>query len=406
MFYMKNVANRVSFQKPDNYDPAFWELARRYFTHPDISRLVKAPCGNIAGYCGGPSADPSKWDLNNGGPISTDFVGASWEYPTANYSRRDQINQEHKLYTQGFLWFMSTDPSLPASIRNQFSVWGYCKDEFVESGNFPTQLYVRAARRLVGDQVFTQNTPDERRNWGNLSIGCGSYNFDSHTAERIACPNNTACGAGPRAVSGAFAWNEGDVETAPGIYDIPLFVMLPKASEVSNLLVVGAPSATHIGMSTLRMEPQFMIIGQAAGVVAALASASGSVHTIDTTQLHARLLKGDQLMGAACQPTPPPPPPPPAPPVAVSEAGSPDCNGLFRFNPSEHRDPGVPFYTKDSGHQLYRLDGIWRIAHGSDPLKLYYTSNSSASPQSLPPTHGWVVARDGVAPPPHVGSQP
>ena len=87
---------------------------------------------------------------------------------------------------------------------------------------------------------------------------CGSYNFDSHTAERFACPNASACGAGPVGAgqphpSLAFAWNEGDVQTAPGIYDIPLWVLLPKRTEATNLLVVASPSASHIGMSTLRM---------------------------------------------------------------------------------------------------------------------------------------------------------
>lgn len=139
-----------------------------------------------------------------------------------------------------------------------------------------------------------------QRDWGNLSIGCGSYNFDSHSAERFACPDVSHCGAGPRAPAGAFAWNEGDVETGPGIYDIPLWVLLPKISEATNLLVVASPSASHIGMSTLRMEPQFMIMGQSAGVVAALAlksefdSSDGNVHTVDPDEMHARLLKGDQ----------------------------------------------------------------------------------------------------------------
>ena len=86
-------------------------------------------------------------------------------------------------------------------------------------------------------QIFTQNVPETRRDWGNLSIGCGSYNFDSHTAERFACPNASLCGAGPKMATGAFAWNEGDVETGPGVYDIPVWVLLPKRSEASNLMV-------------------------------------------------------------------------------------------------------------------------------------------------------------------------
>ena len=88
------------------------------------------------------------------------------------------------------------------------------------------------------------------------------------------CRNETACLLGTRApdnATGAFALNEGDVEINPGLYQIPYEVLLPSEREADNLLVVGTPSATHVGLSTLRMEPQFMILGHAAGVVAALA---------------------------------------------------------------------------------------------------------------------------------------
>lgn len=403
--------NQVAFSEPQGYDPEHWELARRYFTHPAIAPKVKAPCGNTAGYCGGPSANPDKWDLNNGGPISTDFVGGSWEYPEANYSRREAIREVHKFYTESFLWFMSTDPALGSSIRDDFRGWGLCADEFQDSGHFPTQLYVRAARRLVGDRVFSQNTPSLNRSWGNLSIGCGSYNFDSHTAERIACPNSSTCGAGPQGGDQAsFAWNEGDVETAPGDYDIPLWVLLPKRTQASNLLVVAAPSATHIGMSTLRMEPQFMIMGQGAGVVAALAvqeaaastpAAPASVHDVDTRALHQRLLDGGQLMNEACQgPRPPPAPPVPhVPSVRVVGAGTAGVDGVYVFDPSQHRDAGTGFYVNAaSQRQLYRLRGVWRLAHDTDPLHLYYVTGN-VSWALLPPSTGW-RAQDGTVPAP------
>ena len=192
--------------------------------------------------------------------------------------------------------------------------WGLCADEFHASGHWPPALYVRSARRLVGDRVFTQNTPAAQRaqgSIGELSIGVGCYNFDSHNAERWACANVSACeGAGPVGVAPetAYIWNEGDVETAPGMYQIPLWVILPSTNATQaaaaghrvprNLLVIAAPSATHIGMSTLRMEPVFMIIGHSAGVVAALASVSPAhdVHAINATALHAALLADGQIL--------------------------------------------------------------------------------------------------------------
>ena len=120
---------------------------------------------------------------------------------------------------------------------------GLCRDEFEDNNlapNFPPGLYVRAARRLVGGRVFSQNTPSEQRAAGgisrtNESIGVGGYNFDSHNARRLACKSIDECYGGvnasnhPRGLAPgeAYAWNEGDIETNPGLYEIPYWVMYP-----------------------------------------------------------------------------------------------------------------------------------------------------------------------------------
>jgi hypothetical protein len=424
-----DAANKIPFSKPVGYDPHYWELARRYFTIPEISRCVRAPSGNVAGcqrnengewyqpegddageqYSAG-LRDHRGADLNNGGPISTDFVGGSWRYPEANYSEREKIVEAHKLYTQSFLWFMSTDPALNISIRRNFQKFGLCADEFNETHNWPPDLYVRAARRMVGRQVFTQNTPRLNRSWGNESIGCGSYNFDSHTAERIACPNASTCGLGPAGIDPTvgYAWMEGDVETGPGVYDIPMYVLLPKRGEATNMLVVATPSASHIGMSTLRMEPQFMIMGQSAGVIAALALQTvllqgEAIHDVDRVVLHQRLLDTKQLMNEDCKvPSPAPPPAPHAARYIVSGAGTASCNGVYMFDPTNHRDRGTAFYSKSSGgHQIYRSGGVWRIAHGLKvPNFLWYTSSVTGG--ISPPSNGWEVAGKGMTPTPTV----
>jgi len=207
------------------------------------------------------------------------------------------------------------------------------------------------------------------------------------------------------------------VETGPGVYDIPLWVLLPKRAQASNLLVVAAPSASHIGMSTLRMEPQFMIMGQGCGVLAALAVEEAArtgkpadVHNTNTDNLHQRLLAGRQLMNEACQgprpsPSPPSPPAPHSPSIVVTGAGASECNGIYRFDPSQHRDPGTGMYVKDdSGHAIYRLQGVWRVAHDVDPLHLFYvTGNLSQSASAFPPAGGW-RAEDGAAPVPKLAN--
>ena len=151
--------------------------------------------------------------------------------------------------------------------------------------------------------VFTQNTPAEQAATGGLSpdqapVGLGSYNFDSHTAQRVACSATTCPNSKPPPGTKAeamWAWNEGDVEIPPAPYQIPLGIMLPRAAEARNLIVAGCVSASHVGLSTLRMEPQLMLMGAAAGELAALASwAQGDVHAVDVSMLQARLERAGQ----------------------------------------------------------------------------------------------------------------
>jgi hypothetical protein len=86
----------------------------------------------------------------------------------------------------------------------------------------------------------------------------GSYNSDSHNIQRIAMPDGTVM-------------NEGDVQVPVQPYEIPYRAITPRREDTTNLLVPVCLSATHTAYSSVRMEPQYMIIGQAAGIAAALA---------------------------------------------------------------------------------------------------------------------------------------
>ena len=325
----QNTSNKAAFPRPANYKTSDWELVRRAYGSKGGRHGV--PSCNNAPVPGG------KTDMNNCGDVSSDLIGGSWDYPEANYSMRRQIWAQHRDYVQGLLWTLAHDPAVDAKTRATLATWGLCADEFPATAHFPPALYVRAARRLVGDRVFTQNTPKTQGPLGSHSVGLGSYNFDSHNAERLACKGMAACfGRGPHGANNttSYAWNEGDVQISPGEYEIPYWVMLPKRSELDNLLVVAAPSASHIGMSTLRMEPQFMILGHAAGTAAALAIRNASsppppspsspssstlltssppsippihanVHTIDLGILQSRLVAAGQIVHVS---SPPPQP--------------------------------------------------------------------------------------------------
>jgi hypothetical protein len=251
--------NQVVFVKPRGYE------ARRYALFARLIAERQKAEGRVPELNSVLSVDRipnGKADINNKGAFSTDYIGGSWDYPEASYAHRAQIWQEHKDYTQGLFYFLANDPQVPATLRQEMNRWGLCKDEFTDTGNWPHQLYIREARRMVGEYVMTQKDLQTELTKPD-SIGMGSYNSDSHNVERIVDPFG-------------FVRNEGDMQVAVKPYQIPYRIMLPKSSEATNLLVPVAFSASHVAYSSVRMEPQYMILGQSAGVAAKLAVASGS----------------------------------------------------------------------------------------------------------------------------------
>jgi hypothetical protein len=180
----------------------------------------------------------------------------------------------HVSYTKGFLWFMFSDSSVPDDIRSQYANdWGYYGSEFHDTDHFPPQLYVREARRLVGQRVFTQNDVTYKFPRGNESVGMGCYGFDSHCEERHACTDPTVCTVYDRPYVNLQC---GCGIEPPGVYQIPTWVLFPKKTRVQKLLVPVCSSASHVAYATIRMESQFMILGHAAGVIAALSIQNGN----------------------------------------------------------------------------------------------------------------------------------
>ncbi len=246
--------NRLPIPRPEGYDRSRFVLLEHYLD--EFQRhFHRLPTIDDLFY---PTAIPHhKADFNNNGPISTDYIGHSWNYPEASYTDRDVIWRDHLLYAQSFIYFLSHDSSVPANLRAELNRWGLPKDEFADTGHWPNQLYVREGRRMVGEYVLRQSDLQTERTKPD-SIGMGSYNSDSHNVERVAMPDGSVR-------------NEGDVEIPVEPYEIPYRAITPKRSEVQNLLVPVCLSATHVAFASIRMEPQFMIIGQAAGVAVALA---------------------------------------------------------------------------------------------------------------------------------------
>lgn len=260
--------NLVPFPKPDGYDPKRFELLARY--------LARKP-GLRVGQLMNPVRVPNgKTDTNNNGPFSTDYIGGNWDYPDAVQERREQLWREHADYTKGFLYFLANDPQVPEALRKEMQSWGLAKDEFTDTGHWPHQLYVREARRMLGEYTMTQADIMDQRTKDD-SVGLGSYNTDSHHVQRVLQADGSVL-------------NEGDFQVGVTPYAIPYRSLVPKKSECTNLLVPVCLSASHVAYGTIRMEPVYMILGQASGVAAALAvKEMTAVQAVPIGQLRAKL---------------------------------------------------------------------------------------------------------------------
>ena len=266
--------NRVAWPRPAGYDAARYALLARYL--PALETTLARPLG-INDVMKADLLQNGKTDTNNNGAFSTDYIGGSYGYPEGSYVARARIRQAHVDYIQGFLYFLATDPGVPASLSAEMKTWGLCKDEFADTAHWPYQLYVREARRMIGEYVMSQKDIQTELSKPD-PIGMGSYNSDSHNVQRR-----------PTADGGAVE-NEGDMQVPVTPYQIPYRVMLPRRAQATNLLVPVCFSATHVAYSTLRMEPQYMIIGHAAGVAAKMAIAGGlAVQDVDARALAAKL---------------------------------------------------------------------------------------------------------------------
>ncbi len=262
-------ANRVPWPKPRTYDAKNYELLARYLdafvkvkgrspVFHELTLIAPIPNG--------------KADFNNNGPFSTDFIGRNYGYPDGDYATRARIWQEHVDYVQGFYYFLANDPRVPEDLQREVNEWGLARDEYVDSDHWPHQMYVREARRMVGVYVATQKDLQTDLRKPDV-IGMGSYNSDSHNIQRFVN-------------SRGMAENEGDMQVPVKPYQIPFRIILPKKEQARNLLVPVCFSASHVAYSSLRMEPQYMILGHAAGVAAAMALKNGSaVQDVDVAEL-------------------------------------------------------------------------------------------------------------------------
>jgi hypothetical protein len=275
MCLTKVPENRVAFEQPEGYDPLRYELLARYLVG-DRSQVFKL-------FSLIPNA---KTDTNNYGAFSTDNIGMNYDYPDGSYERRREIIKEHETYQKGLMWFLANNPRVPDKIRTEANKWGLAKDEFTDNDHWPHQLYIREARRMIGEFVMTELHVRRQKPIPD-PVGIGSYNMDSHNTQRYVAiePNRKA-----------YVQNEGDIQVKPGgPYTISYRSITPRKSECSNLLVPVCVSSSHIAYGSIRMEPVFMILGQSAATAAIHAIEQRcSVQDVNYEELKSSLLKDGQ----------------------------------------------------------------------------------------------------------------
>jgi len=245
------AANRVAIEKPAGYDPKEFALLARYVNENKITRFAP-DCLFAREKTNGKADGNAQWHCW----VSTDWASFHHDYPEGSHERREEIYQEFKRRTLGWFYFLQNDPAVPKVLRQDALKWGLAKDEFQDTDHLPFMLYVREARRIMGEYLFKEQDtqtdtikPD--------SIGCGGYQIDSHHVIDFNEDNLH------------LKVPEGNVQIAVKKgYQIPYRILVPK--KVDNLLVSLCVSSTHLGYCSLRMEPEYIKMGQAAGAAASL----------------------------------------------------------------------------------------------------------------------------------------
>jgi len=305
--YLSNKPGKISFPKPNGYDPERYALLARFLNFDP--RLRWTLNYTVTPMTDGP-IQMRNGDSNNAGSFSTDYIGGNHRWPDGTYEPvnfaklpparrglpvpllelyelREDIFQEHVNYQLGLLYFLANDPQVPEALQKRVNKFGLDPKEFVKTGHWPHQLYVREGRRMLSDYVMTQANCESKRT-AEDSIGLASYPMDSHSCQRIVVQEK-----GVTTVR-----NEGNTGyKCPKPYPIAYRSIVPKKEECTNLLVPLCLSASHIGYGSIRMEPVFMIMGQSAGTAASMAiDAQQAVQDVDYDKLKERLLADGQRL--------------------------------------------------------------------------------------------------------------
>ncbi len=285
---LTTAAHRIPFDRPDDYDDDYWELGRRLFRHwsrhgvePDPRQLIGLE----------PNLPHGKCDGNSLGPFSLNVLdGSAWQYPQADADQRRELRGHHLRHTRGFLHFLSRDPVVPSAVRTELQRWGLPTDDFQDTDHLPHQLYVREARRMLGEYVLTEHDLIAAKPHQDV-VAMGSYHLDIREVQR------TWDWVPEHPLPLAMVLTEGYLSVPVPPYAIPYRALVPRRDDCQNLLAPVCVSASHVAFSSIRMEVQYSMLGHAAGLAAVLALRDGrAVQSLDVPALQVRLRAGGQVL--------------------------------------------------------------------------------------------------------------
>ena len=381
--------NRIPFVKPANYNPLDYELLLRNLEAIDPKVFAENADKPDAFMPWINSRMPNrKTDTNNRTGFSSDFIGGNWDWPEASYAERERILKRHLDYQMGLMWTLANDPRVPEPIRTRVARWGTCRDEFADGlgHGWQRQLYVREARRMVGEYVMT-----ERNCRGTAvaprPVALGAYGMDSHNVRRYVDAQG-------------FVRNEGNVEDYSanppgqpfrrfGPYPIDYGALVPKRGECANLFVPVCLSASHMAFGSIRMEPVFFALGQVAGAAASLAVEGGcAVQDVPYDTLAETLRREGHVTGRA----------------ACANGSAPGKGRrIIRVAPggsveaalAEARAAGGPATIRLAGG-VYFLDRTLRLAPEDSGLTIEGAPGASVTLSGGRRITGWTCGADGV----------
>jgi hypothetical protein len=277
----QDPTNQIPIAPPANYSESQYELFRRYIA----ARVASKGSVHLNEVIDVQTIIPNgKTDINARDELSTDYIGYNHTYPTNTYAGRQVIRQAHEDYIRGLLYFYTTSTNVPANLNTEAQSWGLAKDEFQDTGGWPHQMYVREARRMVGDYVMIQQDAVGSRSAPD-PIALASYTLDSHPVTRLA-------------VGGYSKWEGGGISgTPPYPFGISYRSIIPRTNQCQNLFCTFALSASHVGFAPVRMEPVFMMTSQSAATAAAFAIDDNvPVQQLNYQKLSAGLRADGQLL--------------------------------------------------------------------------------------------------------------